>query len=161
MVRTMELYPPSNINPFLAIQHWVLTKRTQLESLMSALFSELFSQHMRAGPDPCDQGKRWVSTVLVHLEWIAANRPKHEFSENTKQQGRGRPRKMAIKIGEDMHTERQTRSMKSQIDVETSIEALLNKPAIVASPKKGQPPNQVSLFFHPVLSDFAHHPEEE
>ena len=115
---------------------------------------------MRAGPDPYDQGKRWVSTVLVHLEWIAANPPKHEFAENSKQQGRGRPRKKAIKIGEDTHVERQTRSMKSQIDVETSIEALLNKPAIVASPKKGQPPNQVSLFFHSILSDFACHPEE-
>lgn len=70
------------------------------------------------------------------------------------------PKEKGHQIGENTRVGRQTHSMKSQIDVETSIEALLNKPAIVASPKKGQPPNQVSLFFHSILSDFACHPEE-
>jgi hypothetical protein len=150
----MKLYPPPDINPVLAIQKWVLRKRTQLEGLMSGIFSELFSQNMRAGPDPYDQGRRWVSTFLVHLDWVAANVPKNEFVENSKQRARGRPRKKAIDIDEDMHGERKTRSMKAKIETEMSIEALLNKPAIATSPKKGQRSNQVSLFRFSEFSNF-------
>ena len=71
------------------------------------------------------------------------------------------PKEKGHQIGENTHVERQIHSMKSQIDVETSIKVHLNKLAIVASPKKGQPLNQVSLFCHSILSDIACHPEEE
>lgn len=113
---------------------------------MSGLFSELFPDHIRAAADPSDQGKRWVTTVLAHLDWIAANPPKKQTVESGQRRLRGRPRKVVIEIGEEVRTERKTRSMKANIGAEESIEALLNKPAIIASPRKGQHPNQVGSF---------------